>query len=122
MNVYGPHVPRDEADSGKPHARICERESPQPGYSPANAPVVEFHGNADTTIPIAHAYAVQAAYATIVGQTTTIYAATANGVSISTDGGQSFTNTTNGLGSNVVRGVYAVGSGATATHPRHPHQ
>lgn len=31
-------------------------------YSPANAPVIEFHGNKDTTIPIAHAYAVQAAY------------------------------------------------------------
>ena len=33
-------------------------------YSPANAPVIEFHGNADTTIPITHAYAVQAAFAT----------------------------------------------------------
>ncbi len=32
-------------------------------YSSANAPVVEFHGNADTTIPISHAYAAQAAYA-----------------------------------------------------------
>ena len=31
-------------------------------YSSANAPIIEFHGNNDTTIPIAHAYAVQAAY------------------------------------------------------------
>jgi hypothetical protein len=42
----------------------------------------------------------------------TIYAATIGGLSISTNGGTSFTNytTTNGLGSNDVRGVYAVGS------------
>lgn len=32
-------------------------------YTAANAPVAEFHGNNDTLIPIAHAYAVQAAYA-----------------------------------------------------------
>lgn len=42
----------------------------------------------------------------------TIYAATAGGLSISTNGGTSFTNRTtgNGLGGNVVRGVFAVGS------------
>ena len=46
----------------------------------------------------------------------TVYAATggnpAGGLSISTNGGTSFTNYTdaNGLGSNVVQGVYAVGS------------
>ena len=41
-----------------------------------------------------------------------IYAATANGLSISTNGGSSFTNytTTNGLGDNFVTGVYASGS------------
>eukprot|EP00947_MAST-08B_sp_MAST-8B-sp1_P004682 g4682.t1 len=32
-------------------------------YSKANAPVIEFHGSVDTTIPIAHAKAVQAEYA-----------------------------------------------------------
>lgn len=32
-------------------------------YSSSNPPVVSFHGNQDTTIPIQHAYAVQAAYA-----------------------------------------------------------
>jgi len=42
----------------------------------------------------------------------TIYAATFGGLSISTDGGASFTNktTTNGLGNNTVKGVYASGS------------
>jgi hypothetical protein len=42
----------------------------------------------------------------------TVYAATADGLSISTDGGTSFVNktTADGLGSNRVRGVYAVGS------------
>jgi hypothetical protein len=42
-----------------------------------------------------------------------IYAATGGGgLSISTDGGTSFTNktTANGLGANFVRGVYASGS------------
>ena len=41
-----------------------------------------------------------------------IYAATDGGLSISTNGGSSFTNYTiaNGLGSNNVRGVYASGS------------
>ena len=41
----------------------------------------------------------------------TVYAATNGGLSISTDGGNSFTNktTANGLGSNIVYGVYAVG-------------
>ena len=40
-----------------------------------------------------------------------IYAATQGGLSISTNGGSSFTNytTANGLGSNTVRGVYADG-------------
>lgn len=32
-------------------------------YRPSNPPVVSFHGNQDTTIPIVHAYNVQAAYA-----------------------------------------------------------
>ncbi len=42
----------------------------------------------------------------------TIYAATNGGLSISIDGGTSFTNkfTRNGLGNNVVSGVYAIGS------------
>jgi hypothetical protein len=42
----------------------------------------------------------------------TIYAATFGGLSISTDGGNSFTNytTSDGLGSNNVVGVYASGS------------
>jgi hypothetical protein len=42
----------------------------------------------------------------------TVYAATSNGLSISTDGGASFTNytTANGLGDNAVFGVYAVGT------------
>jgi len=31
-------------------------------YSKSNAPIIEFHGNKDTTIPIARAYAVQQAY------------------------------------------------------------
>ena len=41
-----------------------------------------------------------------------IYAATDGGLSISTNGGSSFTNytTTNGLGNNIVNGVYASGS------------
>ena len=41
-----------------------------------------------------------------------IYAATGGGLSISTNGGTSFTNytTANGLGSNFMRGVYASGS------------
>lgn len=34
----------------------------RPRYSSANAPIIEFHGDVDTTIPIAHAYAVQRAY------------------------------------------------------------
>ena len=42
----------------------------------------------------------------------TVYAATANGLAISTDGGFSFANrtTANGLGSNDVRGVYTAGT------------
>jgi len=42
----------------------------------------------------------------------TVYAATSGGLSISTDGGGTFTNktTANGLGNNWVRGVYASGS------------
>ena len=42
----------------------------------------------------------------------TIYAATSVGVSVSTNGGTNWTNstTTNGLGSNDVLGVYAIGS------------
>ena len=42
----------------------------------------------------------------------TVYAATSGGLSISTDGGSSFTNktTTNGLGANSVNGVYVSGS------------
>ncbi len=46
----------------------------------------------------------------------TVYAATANGLAISTDGGFSFANrtTTNGLGSNDVRGVFAVGASVYA--------
>ena len=42
----------------------------------------------------------------------TVYAATSGGLSISTDGGSTFTNrnTTNGLGSNTVNGVLASGS------------
>ncbi len=42
---------------------------------------------------------------------TTVYAATFGGLSISTDGGTTFTNSTtvNGLGSNSVRGVFADG-------------
>ena len=42
----------------------------------------------------------------------TIYAATYGGLSISTDGGATFTNRTeeDGLGSNMMRGVYADGS------------
>src|SRR5690349_9345621 len=42
----------------------------------------------------------------------TVYAATAGGLSISTDGGANFSNktTVNGLGSNGVRGVFASGS------------
>ena len=31
-------------------------------YSANNAPIIEFHGSNDTTIPIAHALAVQAEY------------------------------------------------------------
>ena len=40
----------------------------------------------------------------------TVYAATTGGLSISTDGGATFTNktTSNGLGSNTVKGVYAI--------------
>jgi hypothetical protein len=42
----------------------------------------------------------------------TVYAATSGGLSISTNGGDTFTNrtTANGLGSDVVRGIFAVGS------------
>ena len=34
-------------------------------YSPASAPVIEFHGDADPLINISHAYAVRAAYARV---------------------------------------------------------
>lgn len=35
---------------------------PSPSPPPNSAPVIEFHGDKDTTIPIEHARAVQAAY------------------------------------------------------------
>lgn len=42
--------------------------------------------------------------------TTTVYTGTTGGVSISTNGGTTFTNYTTGLGNNFVRGVCAIGS------------
>jgi len=44
---------------------LAEQNNPGRGerYRPSNPPVVSFHGNQDTTIPIEHAYAVQNAYA-----------------------------------------------------------
>ena len=47
----------------------------------------------------------------VYAQGNTVYAATyGGGLSISNDGGATFTNYTNGLGSNFVNGVYAQGS------------
>ena len=83
-----------------------------PGYKgmTQNGPVCDTYTNVSATVPTGLGSGiVNGVYAS----GSTVYAATAGGLSISTDGGLSFSNKTanaNGLGSNSVRGVYASGS------------
>jgi hypothetical protein len=74
-----------------------------------NGPVCDTYTNVSATVPTGfggnNVYRVYASGSTV-------YAATNDGLSISTDGGASFSNktTTNGLGNNTVREVFASGS------------
>ena len=76
-----------------------------------NGPACDTYTNKNSTAGLGSSYGQTIVYG-VYAVCSTVYAATNNGLGISTDGGVSFTNktTADGLGSNTINGVYVDGS------------